>query len=303
MMATPTLRIILLVAASAIASVSLAAERNFDRQFTVAPGGKLTLDTDTGSVTVIGRAGYEVVIHASLNGSDDFLSQVTVTADQTSSGVTVSAHKARPNWFSWFGSGQGRVRFTIEVPTSYSIELQTAGGDLAVRNVDASVRGTTSGGNIAVQQVNGSVRMQTSGGNIEAGKINGPTEFRTSGGNIAVADMKGSLNAHTSGGNIDLENIDASVIADTAGGNVKAEMRSNRGIELSTSGGAISLLLPGNVAASIEASTSGGRVSSTLPLGNTENADPSHLRGTLNGGGEHIVLHASGGNIRLGPTT
>ena len=300
-MATRTRRLLVILAATLIASASLSAQKAFDKRFNVVPGGHLRLDTDVGSVAVIGGTGREVVVHAAMNGSDAFLADVNITAEQDSSGVTVTARTAHRSWFDWFDFAGKRVDFTIDVPQDYSVELRTSGGYLDVRNVTAPVRGTTSGGSIVVRDVTGSVKLHTSGGSIDAERLNGVTELGTSGGSISVAGARGDLDVHTSGGGIDLKNIDASVRAATSGGSVHAEMRSNRGISLSTTGGTISLLLPENVRASIDARTSGGRVSSALPLSSTETDDRSHLRGVINGGGEQVVLHTSGGSIRLGP--
>jgi DUF4097 and DUF4098 domain-containing protein YvlB len=304
MMATRTRTLLVILATALVASVALSAQKAFDKRFNVAPGGHLRLDTDVGSVAVVGGAGHEVVIHADMNGSDAFLANLNITAEQASSGVTVTARsKAHRSWFDWFDFGQEHLHFTIDVPRDYSIELRTGGGSLDVRNVIGPVRGTTSGGGIVVRDITGSVKMHTSGGSIDAEHVNGAAELGTSGGSISVADARGDLDAHTSGGGIRLKNIDGSVRASTSGGSVHAEMRSNRGISLSTSGGTISLLLPQNVGASIDASTSGGRVSSELPFSGTETEDRTHLRGAINGGGEQILLHTSGGSIRVGPLT
>ncbi|MFL6601526.1 MAG: DUF4097 family beta strand repeat-containing protein [Steroidobacteraceae bacterium] len=302
-MSTRTRTLVVTLAAALIASVSLSAEKVFDKRFSVPAAGRLTLDTDVGSVDLVGRDGHEVVIHAQVNGSDTFLADLNITAEQAPSGVRVTAQKAHSTWFEWFNLSQERVHFTIDVPRDWSVELKTAGGYLDVRNVNAPVRGTTSGGRIAVRDVTGSVKMHTSGGGIEAEHLNGNAVLETSGGSISVADVRGDLDVHTSGGGIRLQNIDASVKAETSGGSVHAEMRSNRGISLSTSGGTISLLLPAKTGASLDASTSGGRVSSALPLSSTETDERNHLRGAINGGGEQVLLHSSGGSINVGPLT
>jgi hypothetical protein len=91
------------------------------------------------------------------------------------------------------------------------------------------------------------------------------------------------------------------VKAATSGGSVRAEVRTNRGISLMTSGGSITLLVPQDVRGSIDAETGGGRVHSALALSTTELAEGTHLRGALNGGGEPIYLHTSGGSIHLAP--
>jgi hypothetical protein len=300
-MTTKTGRLLVFLAASLIASVSLSAEKAFDRRFTVVPGGQLTLDADTGSVNVVGRDGNEVVVHAEVDGSDEFLARLNIAAEQTSSGIGITARVAPSGWFHWFDFSRERVHFTIDVPRNYALQLRTSGGNLDVRSISANVRGSTSGGNVVVRSVSGTVKLHTSGGDIDAEGLDGATELGTSGGNVGVADTRGALDVHTSGGDIRLTNIDASVKADTSGGNVSAGIRSNRGISLSTSGGAISLSLPKDTGASLDARTSGGRVSSALPLSSTENADESHLRGALNGGGAQVLLHTSGGDIHIGP--
>jgi hypothetical protein len=86
-MATWTRTLLVILATALVASVSLSAEKAFDKRFNVAPGGHLRLDTDVGSVAVVGRAGHEVVIHAQMNGSDAFLANLNITAEQASSGA------------------------------------------------------------------------------------------------------------------------------------------------------------------------------------------------------------------------
>ena len=141
----------------------------------------------------------------------------------------------------------------------------------------------------------------TSGGNIDATGLTGAIEIRTSGGNVTVADCSGALDAETSGGDISLHTVSARVSAETSGGDVSAEVRSNRGVDLGTSGGSITLLLAPAVAATIDARTSGGAVTSALAMTISGKSGESRLRGTVNGGGEPVTLHTSGGDIHIGP--
>ncbi|MGH8180285.1 MAG: DUF4097 family beta strand repeat-containing protein, partial [Steroidobacteraceae bacterium] len=73
------------------------------------------------------------------------------------------------------------------------------------------------------------------------------------------------------------------------------------GINLGTSGGSISLLLPRDTRASLDAQASAGNVTSRFPLSTTQISARSHLRGDIGGGGAWISLHTSAGNIRLEP--
>ena len=297
MIVTWTHKILVIVAFSLAASAALAAEQAFDKRFDAVPGGRLALETDVGSVVVVGRDTREVVIHADMSDSD----HLQIAAEQNASGVSVTGHVTEHSWFNWLSFSSTHVRFTIAVPRDYPVELKTSGGSLDVRNVTASVKGKTAGGSIAIRDVTGPIEVHTSGGNIDAERINGPTLLGTSGGSIDIDDSRGDLDVHTSGGSINLKITDGRVKADTSGGSVHAEVRVNRGVDLSTSGGSITLLLPENASASIDAKTGGGRVESELRLSSTELAEHAHLRGAINGGGEPVVLRTSGGSIDVEP--
>lgn len=300
-MATSTTRIIAVLAATLCTSVALAAQRTYDKSLNAPPGGRLTFDADVGSVSVVGSDAPRVVIHADLEGSESFLDRLHIDVEQTPSGVAISAHVPHSDFFGWFNFGSTRVRFTIQVPRNYPVDLRTSGGGLDVRDLNASVRGKTSGGGIRVQNVTGDVNMHTSGGSVEAQHLNGPAELSSSGGPIDVTDSTGNLDLDTSGGGISIQNDDGTINAHTSGGPIRAELRSNRGIDLSTSGGGITLLLPRNTHASINAETSGGGVTCDFPITTTQFGNGNHLQGTIDGGGAQISLHTSGGSIHIAP--
>lgn len=298
-MPTSTARLALIIAATLSTSVALAAHRTYDKRLPAAPGGELTLRADIGSVAVVGRDGPDVVIHADLEGSESFLSDLHISAGQTPSGVTVSARTTRRGW--QHSEGPTRVQFTIEVPRNYRTDLQTSAGALDLRDLSASVRASTSGGSARVRNITGTVEVHSSGGSIDAEHLEGPSELSTSGGEVAVADSTGDLNLYTSGGSIHIRNDEGKIDAHTSGGSIRAELPANHGINLSTSGGSITVLLPGNTRASLDAETSVGNVTSRFPLSAARISTRSHLRGDIGGGGARIFLHTSAGNIRLEP--
>jgi DUF4097 and DUF4098 domain-containing protein YvlB len=301
-----TRRALVALACVFAASSLHAAERTYDKRLEAPAGGKLTLRTDLGSVAIVGRDTHEVVVHAELSGSDDFLARFELSAAEESAGVTVTGRLAQRSWLSWLGFSwldfsPGRVRFTIDVPRSYAVDLRTAGGGVDVRHLDASLRGSTSGGSVTIRDVGGAIDTRTSGGRIDATGLRGPTELRTSGGGIRVSDCTGDLDVRASGGSIHLEGIGGEVRAVTSGGSVSASVFANRGVSLRTSGGSIHLLMPASANGSIDAHTSGGRAESAIPLSSTEIAVRNHLRGAINGGGNSILLRTSGGSIHIAP--
>lgn len=302
-MAKPAARFMLILAAILGTSVALAAQRTFDKRLDAPTGGGLTFDADVGSVAVTGADVSQVVVHADLEGSDSFLNRVHISADQTSSGVTIRVHLDHNDWFDWLTLGSNRVDFTVEVPRTYPVDLQTAGGSLDVRSLNAAVRGKTSGGGIHVQDVVGTVNVHTSGGGVSAERVNGSTSLSTSGGSIEASDSTGDLDLKTSGGGIRIMNDDGRIDAHTSGGSIRAELHTNDGIDLETSGGSITLVLPPSAHGSIDAETSGGDVSSNLPFTTSGTVSGSHLHGTIGGGGPAIYLHTSGGSIHVEPET
>src|SRR5579863_5453279 len=168
LMATSTARIIAIIAATLSTSVALGAQRTFDKQLSAPPGGRLTFDADVGSVSIVGHDAPEVVVHADLEGSESLLDRLHISAEQTASGVRVSAHATHDGWLDWFNWGSTRVDFTIEVPRNYPVDLRTSGGGIEVRELNAAVLGKTSGGGIRLQNINGGITMHTSGGGIDA---------------------------------------------------------------------------------------------------------------------------------------
>ncbi|HEX3844848.1 MAG TPA: DUF4097 family beta strand repeat-containing protein [Steroidobacteraceae bacterium] len=300
-MPTSTARLTLIIAATLGTSVALAAHRTYDKRLDAPPGGELTLRADVGSVAVVGSDGSEVVVHADLEGSDSFLSDFHIDAGATSSGVNVSARRTRKDWSGRFGDGSTRVQFRIEVPRNYRVDLQTAGGGLDVRELNAAVRAVTSGGSALVQDIAGTVEVRSSGGSIDARNLKGSSQLITSGGEVSVADSTGDLKLNTSGGSIRIRNDDGKIDAHTSGGSIRAQLPANHGINLSTSAGSINLMLPRDTHAALDAETSAGRVTSGFPLSATDISEKEHLRGAIGGSGAEISLHTSAGDIRLEP--
>ncbi len=300
-MARSTVSLTVLVAALLLTSVASAAQSTFDRRLSAPPGGHLTFTTAVGSVTVIGRPAQQVIVHAELQGSKSFLARVHIRTEQTSSGVTIRAHVASGGWFHGFDVGRHRVRFLVQVPRGYPVNLRTSGGHLTVRSVNAAVRAGTSGGSAVVQDVSGPLALYSSGGSIAAQHIDGPIHLSSSGGAIRVVDSTGELRLRSAGGGIRLRHDEGQIRAYSSGGDIRAQLLENQGIDISTGGGDIDLRLPQNTRGSIQARSDGGRITCEFPLSTVQLVAGHHLVATLGGGGPSIFLQSSGGAIRIGP--
>jgi DUF4097 and DUF4098 domain-containing protein YvlB len=291
----------LVLASAVLATVAQAEERVFDKTFAVSPGGVLSVETDSGAVKVSGSDRNEVTIHAVIRGSRSVTEKFEITANSNSEGVTVIGR--RPSWLGMSLSFGGlEVQYTIQIPRQYHVEVHTSGGDLELRDFNGRAHGRTSGGNVVISAINGDVEIHTSGGNIRGGQLIGAVRVGTSGGQIKLDTVHGSVEANTSGGDIELAAVEGKLLAKTSGGDVQARLAGdNKGVELRTSGGDITVVVPKQFAANLDAHTSGGDVECDLPVlvTNTRGKHDRELSGAINGGGNAMILRTSGGDIDI----
>lgn len=281
---------------------ALAADKTFERTIKASPGGTLSVSTDMGSVGVRGTEGSEVVIKARMEGRERDLEEFVIEAKETAGGVEVTGRVPKGFWRALRGTHMS-VTFEIQVPRRYNVRLETAGGDVTVADLTGEVTGETSGGTVTVRKIEGKARLETSGGDIRIDGVKGDVTGETSGGDIKAAAVVGGVRVETSGGNIGLDNIDGKVFAETSGGNITIVVKgANRGIHAETSGGNITVSIGKSVGAMLDAGTSGGDVECDIPVAVSGKISESRIRGTVNGGGEVIYAHTSGGNVRIRAT-
>jgi DUF4097 and DUF4098 domain-containing protein YvlB len=315
-----------------------AAEKRLDRSFSVAPGGRLTIEADGADLRVTGTGGNQVVVHILLKGSERTLEHMTLSAEQSGNDVEVTSKHEKGKWTDWFGGWNADGRVEVQVPREYNVDIHTSGGDITVGQLQGTAHGrtsggdivvteirgpvdvTTSGGDVRVEQVDGETRLSTSGGDVDISRLNGDLDAKTSGGYIHLTDVVGKVAARTSSGDVIARNvrgdselktsggdiratIDGKITAHTSGGNVTAELvGANRGISVSSSGGDLTIRVPKSTTGELNASTSGGSVRTELPVTTTEMSEHK-LTGTFNGGGNPIYAHTSGGSIKVVATS
>ncbi len=292
--------IIAAVVALLVTATGSAGERKFEKQFTVNPGGTLTVRTDVGSVTVTGTDSREVSIVAEFHGAERDIQDYSIDAFETAGGIEVRGKSKKSSWFRMWDNMDIDLRFTIKVPHEYSAELNTSGGNIAVSGIKGALNGGTSGGNIVLRGIEGNVVMETSGGNLQLEQITGNVRMETSGGNVQVAEIRGDIDVSTSGGDVRVDMVEGKVRAESSGGDIVVSVKNgNEGVFTETSGGDIDILVSRNISATVDASTSGGDVSCDLPITMSGKFDEQRMRGNINGGGKSIHAHTSGGDVRI----
>jgi len=311
--------------------------KHIERTFRIGPGGKLTLQSDFGSVKVEGQERNTVQVK--VDSDRDIEEILDLTFSREGEELIIKGEKIRISLFKFFKFKSKKVQFTIAVPRNFNLNLKTAGGRIDLNSIEGEVSGSTSGGGIAAEKITGPLDVRTSGGRINLNEINGPVGAKTSGGSIGLQDINGLveartsggrittsrltgdaslhtsggsitaeehigyLEARTSGGSIKIAGLRGSTIARTSGGGIQASLVEPPGgdCELRTSGGGIRLSLPRETNAFISARTSGGSVTTELPVEVIGKVKRSSLEGTLGSGGPKLTLKTSGGSIYIHP--
>jgi Toastrack DUF4097 len=307
-----------------VSAAHAAIESPIHRNFNVHAGGTITIDADVGDIKVTSggsNVSVDVIRRAktsSRSHAEELFKDFDITFAQEQNDVRIRARYNHPtSWFHW--NMDLDVRFVVNVPAQYNVDLTTSGGDIVVSDLAGQVRVRTSGGDVALGRIDGVVDAHTSGGDVSIAGSHSSATLSTSGGDIKVGDAAGALNvktsggsidirrasadlyAHTSGGSIDIGDAGGAMDASTSGGSISARLsrQPRSDSKLSTSGGGITIHVAPNVALDIDAHTSGGDVASDVPVTLLGRQNDSSLNGKLNGGGPKLVLRSSGGDIRL----
>jgi hypothetical protein len=295
------------------------------KTFPVQPGGRLVMDVSPGPIEVKTTGDSQIAVEifrraerVDESRAEELLRNHEVTFEHLDNNLTIRAKVKNEAWKLWRRSGLN-VRYVVSIPSEFNVDLKTSGGGISVGDLRGEVRVSTSGGGLRIGKIEGPVIGNTSGGGISLAGCNGKAEIRTSGGGIDIGSGTGSLIADTSGGAIEIgnfvgdvyvrtsgggikaESIDGSIDASTSGGpvNVALKGQPKRDCRLSSSGGGITVDLDESMALDIDAEASGGGVTSDLPLTVQGRIEKGKLKGTLNGGGQALVVNTSGGSIHL----
>ena len=147
--------ILLLVIAAATASAL--SEENFNQQLDAAPGGKIIVDVDFGTIDVSAGADNKVVVvaHRKIDSNNEaqekeYLAAAPVTVSKEGNTVTIRARRQQKdrNSNNWSGRCSMDARYTVHVPRNFNSELRTAGGSIIGSELTGAMSADTSGGKL-----------------------------------------------------------------------------------------------------------------------------------------------------------
>jgi hypothetical protein len=113
-----------------------------------------------------------------------------VQLEQGSDGILL--HSTRP------GASGAELRFEIEVPEHFDLDLTSAGGAVRIEGVDGTIKGSTEAGGLELRRLSGSVDLETKSGDVTLRESYVSGRVHTVGGRVLLEDVSGSV-AGTSG--------------------------------------------------------------------------------------------------------
>jgi len=125
-------------------------------------------------------------------------------------------------------------------------------------------------------------------------------DIETVNGKVITSDVSGRLQFKTTNGAIKIRDAGGQIEAKTTNGSIEAELSQvDERAELifRTTNGSLAVTLPQDVRADVDARTTNGSVRSDFDVDGTRSR--GKLRGRINGGGCHLVLHTTNGGIRI----
>lgn len=222
--------------------------------------------------------------------------------------------------------------------TVESMKYATSLGDVKVSRIRGDADIFTGAGQVTLGEVTGTCKVRSLGGPLQLGQMMGPLTastragdilvdstrrggtISTEGGTISLLYTSGPTRLTSGGGDITVRQAASSVTAETASGDIAVTIdpdSKSETIDARTGKGNVILNVPPLFRADIDAT-----ITTNDPNGDTIVSDLAglsitreqvggvtrvHAVGKINGGGEKVVLQATGGDIRIstgrvGPT-
>lgn len=271
------------------------------QEFTVGDYAEVDVSTSGGRIEVIGKSTTKVTVNAIayVNGrrsSNANLDNWSITIEEIQGKIVAKAEKeSNMGWLRCCKDES--IAFEIETPVNTELNARTSGGSVSIENLSGNQYARTSGGRMEANNIQGNVEMRTSGGAIRLENIEGQAEVATSGGSIRAKKVTQGLKARTSGGSLHLQEISGSLEARTSGGSIDVRLVNPiEYIEVSTSGGNVTVEVPENLGYDLE--LTGSRVRTEL-RNFTGSSSRDAIKGAMNGGGIPLKARTSGGSVSL----
>jgi len=154
---------------------------------------RLTLDLRVGgSVKITGGQDKLVRIRVTENGRA--CGDCGVVLAEGAEGIELRS--TRP------ATGGAELRFEIEVPEHFDLDLTSAGGPVHIEGIDGAIKGVTESGTIDLRRLSGSVDLETRRGDVMLRESYVSGRVHTVGGRVLLEDVSGTVAGSTAKGKV-----------------------------------------------------------------------------------------------------
>lgn len=285
--------VMLLSMALMVATVATAQDI-VNRSFDVKSDGTLHIDADFGSVTIEPSSNSTVSVEmirrvkdASDSEQEDVLEHHEYLIESRGSDVHVESKFDNDGnngiWRRWKNDSRFSLEINITVPKTYNVMFKTGAANIAVADLDGSVRGKTGAGNIMVGRLTGTIEVSSGAGNIEVGGASGQIYVDSGAGNITLDEISGKIDVSTGAGNV-VASITGALSGDS---------------KMSSGAGNVTVYLKESVGANVDGKASVGSAKTDYDLSVKGKFMSKSFEGRVNGGGPNLTLNSGVGNVSL----
>ena len=215
-MKNPIVLVLSLAFATSPALADVTATREYD--FTLAEGGRISLDNVNGDIDIEGVAGDHVHVLAKLKAdSQEYLDALNIEVESSDDLVRIETHhpKSGNRWFNNGGDSGGSVSYELKVPSGSRLDsIETVNGDIHITGVKGPVSVETVNGKMILSGLADDAKMDTVNGAIDArfDVLGGAQRVKaeTVNGRVVLqlpADTSAEVHAETLNGGIDADDF------------------------------------------------------------------------------------------------
>jgi hypothetical protein len=201
-----------------MADLSARATDQWNKTYTLASGGRVTVLNINGKIDVEPSAGSTVEIQAekiakgaSEQAAKEALSRIEIVEQVSEQEVRIETRVPKTGMF---GQGGLEVRYLVKVPAGVELNVRTVNGGVNLANVSGTLRADTTNGGIDARGLSGSLEAGTTNGGIDVqmDKVaTGGVKLETTNGGINLRipkDTPATISARLTNGRIDASSVE-----------------------------------------------------------------------------------------------
>lgn len=172
-------------------------------------------------------------------------------------------------------------------------------GDSTVSDVTGAVNYSTGlAGDIELSHITGTVHFRSLRTDLQFGKLDG--DLTMDGGNLHANAVAGPLTLSTRTKDVQLEDVTGSIHIDDSTGNIEVQTKAPLGnVDITTTGGQISVSLPEKAGFQVDAQSNYGGIQSDFALSINNQSENATASGTVGKGGPAVRLRTNRGTIQI----